>query len=511
MHSKSQENKKRRILVLADTPTCSTGFAQVSKNVLKELYDTGKYEIDIIGINYMGAYNRKAFDEKYYYINRMLPAKHPKSPDMYGREYTIQVLQGLNRDLQPPWDIFFTIQDSFVLESKSADSRVKFANTIKALQKNTLLSAKHRSNHFIWVGYFPIDGTPKKHWIDDAIAKTDYPVAYCEYGREEILRHASKENKLRKRLRIINHGTNTDDFYPLSQDDKNIARQKFFGKFVKPDTHLIINVNRNQRRKDLIRTLMVYKEFRKKVPSSFLYLHCNPRDVGGNIYDFAKNIGLDHKKFGVPTQFSEHKGVTLDVLNQIYNAADALLTTTLGEGWGLSITEAMATKTPVYAPNITSVPELLNTRDGFKPEISRGISFKAGNTVNQFISLGMEDNELIRPLTDVNDAVNKLVWGYENKDKVAKIVDRAYKWASELTWKTECRKWVELFDEACEVNDKLRKGDKAAVFETGLGNEKVFQDGGIDIGRNDPCPVCKNAGKKIKIKKCLEHRDYYLK
>ena len=57
--------RKRKVLVLADSPTCATGFAQVSRNVLKNLYDTGRYEIDMIGINYTGHYDKKEFEKKY--------------------------------------------------------------------------------------------------------------------------------------------------------------------------------------------------------------------------------------------------------------------------------------------------------------------------------------------------------------------------------------------------------------------------------------------------------------
>ena len=46
---------KRKVLVWADSPTVATGFAQVSRNVLKELYKTGEYKFDMVGINFYGA------------------------------------------------------------------------------------------------------------------------------------------------------------------------------------------------------------------------------------------------------------------------------------------------------------------------------------------------------------------------------------------------------------------------------------------------------------------------
>ena len=54
--TKSVEAPQPKIKVLAycDSPTCATGFGTVSRNVLSGLYNTGRYSIDILGINYWG-------------------------------------------------------------------------------------------------------------------------------------------------------------------------------------------------------------------------------------------------------------------------------------------------------------------------------------------------------------------------------------------------------------------------------------------------------------------------
>lgn len=483
--------KKRKILVLADSPTVPTGFGQVSRNVLKELHATGKYEIDMIGINYDGSFDREEFLNKYPYLNKLVPAHRPNSADMYGREFMIQALAGRVKELTPPWDIIFTIQDHFIIEAVSKETGYGFAESIKQIQKNTIMS-KHRKNSFVWVGYFPVDGNLKSNWVDNAIAKADFPVAYCEFGKNEILKHDSKENQLAERINVIKHGTNTEDFYMLP--NKKELRDKYFGKIIDEDSYLIINVNRNQMRKDLLRTLLTYKEFKKRVPKAFLYLHCNPHDVGGNLFDMARGIGLDVNDFAVPVSFNERSGIPIEQLNEIYNCADAMLTTTLGEGWGLSITESMATKVPVFAPNITSVPEILNTHKGFDPKISRGFAFNSGKGVNDVVCFGAQDNEVVRPISDIEDAVEKMVWAYEHPEETKQIVERAYKWASELTWKKENEKWLEVFEQACQVNDKLR--------EEPTGDNK--------LGRNDKCPMCKEQGIDIKIKKCSKHKDIFI-
>jgi glycosyltransferase involved in cell wall biosynthesis len=505
----SHQNRKRKILILADSPTAPTGFSTVSRNILSELHKTGRYEIDMVGINYQGQFNRKEFEEVYPYLNRLVPAKHPTSDDMYGREYVMQILEGRIREMSPPWDIFFTIQDHFILEARSAQSGIGFSEFIQKMQKNTLMSPEQRKYHFMWAGYFPVDGQMKQNWVDGCIAKCTYPVAYCDFGKDQILQFATEENGLEERLKIIRHGTNTKDFFP-QKEKKSELRKKYFKNLVTDDDYLIININRNQVRKDLVRTLMTFKEFKKKVPKAFLYLHCNPDDLGGNIFDIAKMIGLDAGEFAVPVSFNEHYGVPIETVNDLYACADAVITTTLGEGWGLSLTEAMATKTPILAPNITSIPEIFNTKNGFDFDEARGICFDAGKTLSETVCYGVHDNEVLRPISNVDDAVEKLVWVYEHPTKVQEIVERAYTWAKELTWENECKKWIDLFDEACRVNDLLReKGPVTGIAGNGL---PVHASGEKSkVGRNDPCPICADQGVKIKVKKCKKHSKHFIK
>ena len=46
--------KKIKVLAYCDSPTCATGFGTVSRNILAGLYSTGRFDIDILGINYWG-------------------------------------------------------------------------------------------------------------------------------------------------------------------------------------------------------------------------------------------------------------------------------------------------------------------------------------------------------------------------------------------------------------------------------------------------------------------------
>ena len=45
---------KKQVLCWSDSPIIQTGFGVVTKYIMKALYNTGKYDIDILAINFYG-------------------------------------------------------------------------------------------------------------------------------------------------------------------------------------------------------------------------------------------------------------------------------------------------------------------------------------------------------------------------------------------------------------------------------------------------------------------------
>jgi glycosyltransferase involved in cell wall biosynthesis len=221
------------------------------------------------------------------------------------------------------------------------------------------------------------------------------------------------------------------------------AREGLFGK--NANRFIITNLNRNQGRKDVSRTFMILKELRDRgYEEPFLYMHMQETDFGGSIIEQSKNFGLELEKDWIlpnPGQFSAHMGFPIDVVNSLYNVSDAYITTCMGEGWGLSITEAMATKTPIIVPNNTSLPEITGNGE-------RGWLVDSGATPSHWI-IKENDNDRIRPLMNVEKAADAIIEIMENKDGIVeKKVEAAYAWAKELTWKNVMKDWVSIFNKA---------------------------------------------------------------
>jgi glycosyltransferase involved in cell wall biosynthesis len=486
-----ETGRKIKVLVLCDSPTVATGFAQVSRNILKVLYDTGKYEFTIIGINFDGSYyDRNEFPYRIYpAMNALIP--DPAYHDLFGRQAFLDKL-GTGQ-----YDLVWILQDTFIVEPLGP----------KIVETNEQLPPDRK---FKWIYYFPIDATPKKSWIDNSVLLADFPVAYTNYGYNECLNiylagfdeksTLSKEEKkeyqekyvlLKSKLNVIYHGINPKQFYPIemTEEERMGLKKKFFGeehckKFI------FMNMNRNQPRKDLFRSLRACKLLldRRRAKGKddvYFFFCCLYQDISGlDLIDMSKQIKFVQGKewaFPNPLRFTTTYGFPIEIINQLYNIVDCVISSSLGEGFGLSVLEGMATKKPVIMPNNTSMPEIIGNNE-------RGLLVKSGATVQDWF-VQANDNDRIRPLTDVNDLADKMEWVMEHPKEVEEMVERAYQWVSELHWDGELvgGKWKLLFEKA---------------YEQVLKDREVAKIDWRKLKRNDICPICKN----VKIKKC-QHQN----
>lgn len=421
---------KTKILAWGDY-ACSTGFAKVMSEIMMNLEATGRYEIDVIGINYDGGpYEVNRFP------GRVWPALSGiRTMGPYGDVFGRQVF--LDRLASEPYDIVFALQDTFIVQQ---------------FMPNLTTSIKQNPNKPKLIYYFPIDATPKHDWVEDVVAKIDYPVTYTEYAKNECLKF---DPSLKDKIEVIYHGVNTKDFYPIENYAINKAFKEKYFNYKADGKFLITNVNRNQSRKDIARNFAILRELKDRGHDDvILYLHMSHNDVGGNLLVMADNWGLRHGVdflFPNPQAFTVDKGFPVEVMNSIYNVSDCVLTTTLGEGWGLSITEAMATKRPIVAPNNTSVAEILAGNRG-KLVLSGGKSLWITKE---------SDNERIRPLMDVDEAATAIE-GIMNKTDLPDV-EAAYTWVNQYTWEAISKKWVDLIEKAVQdsIDERTPKLNRA--------------------------------------------------
>jgi glycosyltransferase involved in cell wall biosynthesis len=419
VHHVNAPGAKKKMLVWSDAVVATTGFGIVAKNILQSLYATGKYDIDQLAINYFGN-----FFDKQECPYTIVPAKLLKPEDPYGNQML------LNSLLRNNYDYLFVINDTFVVEKIAKEALPQVLANKRA--------AGHKIPNIVY--YYPVDCT----FVDQAASffkLADRQVAYTDFAKQSTIDAIKTEPS-----DVIYHGTDTKIFKPVPDSERKVCRAKYLN-INDDDTFLWINVNRNSHRKAIATTILAFKEFKKHVPNSKLYLHTRMQDGTGQTLPIdltvcLRQLGLSAKDDVIfPKNYNSSSGYPAVLLNQLYNCADAYITTTLGEGWGLTVTESMAAGTPVVSGDHTSMPEILGKDD------DRGYLYPCTETT--FV-----DNSGYRPVGKLRDIVDTMLRCYNDwKDqrensaaKQRKMIQRARAFTEQYSWENVGKIWVQLFD-----------------------------------------------------------------
>jgi len=158
-----------------------------------------------------------------------------------------------------------------------------------------------------------------------------------------------------KIIEYVPHGLNTEMFYPITDKENNSEFQEFKKQLFKgKDYEFMVFFNsRNIRRKQIPDTILAYRLFvdsltpeqREKV---VLVLHTEQVSEHGTDLPAVIEtlVPEDYNIIFTPGKLD------VKALNYLYNLADVQILLTSNEGWGLSLTEALLTGTPIIA-NVT--------------------------------------------------------------------------------------------------------------------------------------------------------------
>jgi glycosyltransferase involved in cell wall biosynthesis len=168
----------------------------------------------------------------------------------------------------------------------------------------------------------------------------------------KIVLEEDVENKV---IKYVPHGLNPNNYYPLdknSEDFLNFKNELFPSQEI--DFILFFN-SRNIRRKQIPDTMWAFKIFldslpKEKAEKCVFILHTEISHEAGTNLKAVEEL-LFSKDYPNAIKFSTNK-LPIEDLNKIYNLSDAQILLTSNEGWGLTLTEAMLTGTPIIA-NVT--------------------------------------------------------------------------------------------------------------------------------------------------------------
>lgn len=396
----------KQVFFYSDSPIATTGLGRVTRYIVPSLAE--KFKIIQVALNHHfvkvnnegvhADYDRDLY--KWDIISTYL------NKDSWGVDICKKILS------QYKFDIIFTSCD--------INRVMPFYAEIKRQQEN---GAK-------WVLYTPIDRNQVLKGEEEVFALADELVVLSKFAKKKL-----EEKKVNKDVKVIYHPLDFSEFPILSQEEKKDFREKYYKHFSSKD-FIIGNINRNQFRKDLVRSLAVLKEYQKYDKKARLYLHTKAVDEGG---DLNQNIvELDIFKSDVMFADIQDASQALDQLElaKIYNSLDAMISTSKGEGFGFSTVEAMACKVPIVVPNNTSFTEFVgeNEERGYLADCKEWV-----------VDYGYSNCQ--RYLTDINSMVNKLNKIKTNPEEAKDKVEKAYAWVKkELDLKTIQNKFLDLME-----------------------------------------------------------------
>jgi D-inositol-3-phosphate glycosyltransferase len=301
----------RRLIWNGDA-VAATGFAKVTHHILDVLRHT--WEVHVVGINFHGDLSM-ADRERYPYP--IYPA------DLGGDSWGIGRLEEKIPEIKP---------DLVVIQNDPWNV-VEYAKVLRPF--NVPVAA-----------YMPVDGQNVKNARQ--LTGLDMAIFYTEFGLNE-----ARACGYQGPGEVVPLGVDLTTYYP--QDRADVRKALGFGKKNLPDDIFVVgNVNRNQPRKRIDLTIAYFAEWVSShdIKNAYLHLHMAPTgDRGWNLAQLCRYYGIEDRLIITSEDMDIGIGVDESTLSRIYGAFDVQMTTTQGEGWGLTTMEGMACGIPQIVPD----------------------------------------------------------------------------------------------------------------------------------------------------------------
>lgn len=283
-----------------------------------------------------------------------------------------------------------------------------------------------------WACWFPQDSYPPCPTVVERAGQADYPIAMSKFGIDSMAEQGVD-------CYYIPHGVDVAVYAP---GGKAAARETLK---LPEDKFIVLMVAANQSfpsRKAFPENLSGFARFHKEHPDSLLYLHTT-RMPRGQAWEGIEMDRLTHA-LGIQDavvftdEYALALGLPAEAMAEIYNAADVLLSASMGEGFGVPIIEAQSCGIPVITTDCSAMSEI--TLNGVKVKPLQE-SWTAINTW-----------QAVPPIAGIEKALN-IIYEQPAEDK-RKAADAArQKIIQRYSWSVVIEQWRVLL-EAIERGEK---------------------------------------------------------
>lgn len=375
--------RKPRILWVGEATFFNTGYSVYGHELLRRLYDTGKYEIAELG-----CYADWTLPDKYklpwtFYANVPVrnhnhPAYNAEAHSIYGSQNTYEFgewrFEDVCLDFRP--DIVMDIRDHWM---------------------NEFISRSPFRPFFHWAIMPTVDSAPQQEqWLATYMG-ADTVTAYSEFGRDCL---EGESNGAIKIAALTPPGADASAFKPVHDKEAHKAKSG-----IEEGSTIVGTVMRNQSRKlypDLFKAFAMFlKKHPKIAEKTFLYAHTAYPDIGWDIPLLLRENDIGHKvlftyicqdgncRHVFPAFFQGartvcprcHKrtgktptttvGVNNKELASIYNLFDVYVQYSVCEGFGMPQVEAAYCGVPVMAVNYSAMESIVKNIGGIPIDVER--------------------------------------------------------------------------------------------------------------------------------------------
>ena len=428
-------DRKKRILLCCEASYLNTGYATYGREVMKRLYQSGKYELAEFA-SYGDSNDSRSNSIPWKFYGNSPDENNAREVEEYHKKGTNQFgewkFESVLLDFKP--DIVFDVRDFWMIDFQERSPFRKF---------------------FHWVIMPTVDAAPQNEQWLATYANADGVFTYSDWGHDILKRESNGK------INCLGSAPPSADsaYRPVSDRDHHKVSMG-----LDPGIKIVGTVMRNQRRK-LFPDL--FAAFRKFLDTSnrddvYLYCHTSYPDIGWDIPKLITQHGLSSRtiftyvctecKNAFPAFFSDARtqcsacgayraglasvqnGVSYEFLSSVMNLFDLYIQYANSEGFGLPQVEAAACGVPVMSVDYSAMSSVIRKLKG-EPLAIKGVYPELETGCNRAI-----------PDNDHTALKIEEFFNLSDSEKAKKGRECRVMFEKHYQWDTTAKKWADYFD-----------------------------------------------------------------